>query len=297
MFLNNPASARSSVLAGNENAALRRPKSNVEGGARKASFNENNVAKTPHRNKDAAAPSKGGGGGQTAPRRRRALGDISNRKASGGSGGGGKGGAVVLKQSSSSNVTLGSKPGNGKNRAAQVKFSKTPSTKGPSANNKARLGGSGLKSVNSKPKQRPSSSSEYDGIYGATTRWSDFSLGDEGRSLFDLIPEGELDDPVEKMREERWERREREREESDRLEEEGNKGHLAEALWSVDESNRKDIADLATSASGNGRSDDVDRWDFLDRKLPWEEEDGIYDPAEERRLSGSDPYSLWADNI
>ena len=38
--------------------------------------------------------------------------------------------------------------------------------------------------------------------------------------------------------------------------------------------------------------------DLLESKLPWEEEDGgIFDPAKERRLSGTDPESLWGDNI
>jgi hypothetical protein len=36
--------------------------------------------------------------------------------------------------------------------------------------------------------------------------------------------------------------------------------------------------------------------DLLESKLPWEEEDGgTFDPAEERRLSGTDPESLWGD--
>lgn len=42
----------------------------------------------------------------------------------------------------------------------------------------------------------------------------------------------------------------------------------------------------------------LDGLHLLDEKLPWEvdDDDGSeYDPAEERRLSGNDPCSLWGD--
>ncbi|KAL7534196.1 hypothetical protein ACHAXR_005715 [Thalassiosira sp. AJA248-18] len=306
MFLNNPASTRS-ILTNNENAmaSSHRSKSILgENGTKKASFNENAV-KTPHRNKDAAATSKSGQ--KTTQRRRRALGDISNRKALGGGGGGGGKGGVVLKQSSSNNNnTQGSlkQPGNSKvlfpssstnNRTAQVKFSKTPSTKGTS-NNKARLGGggSGMKSVNSKPKQR--ASTEYDGVFGATTRWStvDDIADDDHRLPF---PEEEFN-MADNLRDEMWERKTKEYEERDRLEDKRDEEQFMESIRMVREADEKDVEDyLAGGCRGISSSvkEDNDEWDLLDQKLPWEEEDGIYDPAEERRLSGSDPYSLWGD--
>mmetsp|Transcript_28059 Transcript_28059/g.51764 ORF Transcript_28059/g.51764 Transcript_28059/m.51764 type:complete len:298 (-) Transcript_28059:163-1056(-) len=296
MFLNNSASTRS-ILTNNENAtSIRRSKSIGENGTKKAAFNEN-AAKTPHRNKDAASSK----GGQTTQRRRRAFGDISNRKGAGA--GGGKGG-VVLKQTTSNNATQGSlKPGNNKvlfpssstkNRTAQVKFSKTPSTKS-AATNKSRLGGgSGMKSASSKPKQR-ASSTEYDGVFGATTRWSNDDVAEESRSPFDLVPEEELN-MVSNLRDEISERRQKEDDERDRLELERCEEQLLELGRAVHEVNKKDMEEMGTMLGSCGMyGEDGDEWDLLDQKLPWEREDEINDPAEERRLSGLDPYNLWGD--
>mmetsp|Transcript_7013 Transcript_7013/g.12705 ORF Transcript_7013/g.12705 Transcript_7013/m.12705 type:complete len:301 (-) Transcript_7013:348-1250(-) len=299
MFLNNRASTRS-ILANNENAsAAPRSKSSSENGIKKAAFNEN-AMKTPHRNKKAASSKNG----QTTQRRRRALGDISNRKAAGG--GGGVKGVVVLKQTTSSNITIqGSlKPGNSKalfpasstkNRAAQVKFSKTPASRSTTSN-KARLGGgSGVKSANSKPKQR-ASLAEYDGIFGATTRWSNDDLVDESRSPFDLVSEEELN-MFSDLRDETLERRKKESDERDRLELERCDKQLSEQVHAVHEVNDRDIAEMGTmfESCAISKEEEGDQWGFLDQKLPWEEEDESHDPAEERRLSGSDPYSLWGD--
>jgi len=282
MFLNNPASARS-LLANNENAASvhRRSKSIGENATKKASFDENAV-KMPHRNKDAS--SKGTKVGQTKQRRRRAFGDISNRTASGGGSGGGKGGAIS-KQASSNKNAQGSRT----NRTSQVKFSKTPSSKS-TGTNKARLGGSGMQGANSKAKQR--TSSEYDGVFGATTRWMDDV--DECRSPFGLVPKEELD-IVSNLRDEMMDRQQKESDERVRLELARREEQFLEKIHDAHEVN-KDVDGLGSMLASCGISgNETDEWDLLDQKLPWEEEDGVFDPTEERRLSGSDPCSLWGN--
>jgi len=286
MFLNNPASARS-ILANNENATTaHRSKSIGENGTKKATFNENS-AKTPHRNKDAASSK----GGQNTQRRRRALGDISNRK--GGGGGSGAKGGVILKQATGSLKSTNSKnlfpSSSTKNRTAQVKFSKTPSAK--NASSKARLGGGvGLNSSNPKLKQR-APASEYDGVFGATTRWAREDVADDSRPPFDLIPKDELD-LFSDCRDEIQNHQKKECDERDRLELERCEEKFLEQVNDID------IDGLGNKLGGScdiSGDDPTDEWDLLHQKLPWEEEDGVYDPAEERRLSGSDPYSLWGD--
>lgn len=292
MFLNNPASARS-ILANNENATtIHRSKSIGENGSKKATFHEN-TAKTPHCNKDAASSK----GGQNTQRRRRALGDISNRKSAGGGGSGVKGG-VILKQASSNNITGPLKSANSKvlfpssstkNRTAQVKFSKTPSAN--NASSKARLGGgAGLNSSNPKPKQR-APTSEYDGVFGATTRWAREDIAGDSRSPFDLIPKEELD-MFSNFRDEIQDRQKKESDERDRLELERCEEQFLEQVNDIDIDGLGNMLGGSCDITGD---DPTDEWDLLHQKLPWEEEDGVYDPAEERRLSGSDPYSLWGD--
>ena len=290
MFLNNPATTKSILTTNNENAtAVHRSKSiGGENGTKKATFNNNHAVKTPHRNKDGTVPSKGGP--QTTQRRRRALGDISNRKGAAGGGGGGNGaankGGLVLKQQSSS--------------LKSVKFSKTPSNK--STATKAR-GGSGVKkgsasNSTTKSKQQQSqgesSTDEYDGVFGVTTRWSNFDTEDEIRSNpLDLFRDEDELDFVDKFREEMWNEERKEKEERDRLDDERDERRFEEMIRSVDEQNEKDMEELALRNGDDGIVDDL-----LDQKLLWEEEEeeeGGYDPAEERRLSGSDPYSLWGD--
>ncbi len=304
MFLNNPAPTRS-ILNNNENStAGLRAKSiggeNGGGGLKKTTFNENSVAKTPHRNKDATK------GGQTTQRRRRALGDISNRKGGGGGATGGKGGVVLKQQSNNTTTQSALKLGNSKvlfpssstkSRTSQVKFSKTPSTKS-NTSNKARLGGgSGVKSTtSSKPKAKQSNSlDEYDGVYGITTRWADdVNHGDETRPPYGLVPEEELF-MAENIRDEMQERRQKEKEERDRLEDERHEALLDASVQAFHEQNDRDIAEMGTIQDILGE-DDNNGWDLLDKKLPWEEEDGsTFDPTEERRLSGADPFSLWGD--
>lgn len=291
MFLNNPASTRS-ILANNENATTGpRPKSLGDNGAKKAVFNEN-AMKTPHRNK---ASSKNG---QTTQRRRRALGDISNRKVAGGAGGG-KGG-VALKQTTSINATQGSlKSGkslfpssSAKTRTAQVKFSKTTAAKGV-ATNKARLGGGiGAKASDSKSKQRTSSAG-YDGVFGATTRWSVDDITDESRSPFDIVPEEELN-MVSDVQDEILECHKKKNDERDSLEQERCDKQLLEQICAVHEVNDREIAEMGTMIGSCAISRD-DPWDLLDQKLPWEEEDEINQLSEERNLSGLDLYSLCDD--
>lgn len=290
MFLNDRALPARSVLAKDENAAaLRRgPKSLGETGGKKAPFNENVAAKTPHGKKD-AGPSKTGG--QTA-RRRRALGhvplDISNRKA--GAGGGGKAG-------------LGSKPvvkpGNNKalfpstsskptSRTSQVTFSKTPSFKIKGDFDEKVLPAGGAKGAASKPKPIPA---EYDGVIGITTRWSEAdALEKAGRSPFDLIDREELD-LVESVREKMWERQEREMDERARKKDEQDEEQWAAELRALDEASR-DWGDLSGGIVEEAENDNA--WDALDCKLGLDDD---FDPAEERRLSRSDPYSLWGDDM
>ena len=69
---------------------------------------------------------------------------------------------------------------------------------------------------------------------------------------------------------------------------------IEEMLNDIDIDDLEETSDVAAEKK---ELQHTDEWDLLDEKLPWEEEDGDFDPAEERRLSGSDPYSLWGDII
>jgi len=291
MFLNNPAPTRSILNTNNnENAtSFHRSKSLGGGGEnnnnimkKKTSFNENSVHKTPGHSKQL-----NGGNGQTTQRRRRALGDISNNRKGGlGGGGSGKsGGSLVLKKQSTTNT---------KNRTSQVKFSKTPSAKGPNTTNKSRqLGnneGGGLKSINSKSKQlsstntQSSTTTDYDGIFEATTRWADdVNECETDRSPYDLVPKEELD-MVSNIRDEMAENAQIQRDENDRLENEHDDELFRKSIRSVSEADGLSGNDL-----GFGINDDP----LFDDKLPWETEE--YNPTEERRLSGNDPLSLFGD--
>jgi hypothetical protein len=294
MFLNNPASS-ASVLSNNENVAAvhRSSKSIVEKGTKKASFNDENV-KTPHRsNKDTAIVGKGGQ--QTAQRRRRAFGrDISNRGQAGGESG--VKGDASLKQTSTKfggNNGKASFPSSSTtNRASQVAFSKATFAEGAGADSARLEGGGGLRGADAKSK--PRTQEEYDGVFRATTRWADDDVGDETRSPFDLVPEEELN-MVSKLRDESSELRKRENNELDRLELERCEEHFMEQIRAVHSVNEKDMLDYGGIEGLGICGDERSALDLLDSKLPWEEEDGDYNPAEERRLSGSDPLSLWGD--
>jgi len=265
---------------------------------KKASFDENSISKTPHRNKDAK------GGAPTTQRRRRALGDISNRKAAGGKAGGGKGGAVVLKQQTtttkSSNNTQGFPSKSNRATAQQVKFAKTPSVKGSNGatapGNKSRLGGSAMKQGANKSKQqskqKQQQSEEYDGVFGTTTRWS--SIDDDlGHSPFDDVNFKEEINMVDDLREEMFEKRKKEREEQDRADLAKNEALLEKQIRAFHKQNEEDMKKFQVLPFSKKEDNE---WDLLEDKLPWEEEDEIHwDDAEERRLSGLDPDSLWGD--
>ena len=314
------ANTTRSILNNNENIVMRSKsinsaKSNGVTTMKKTSFDENSV-KTPHNKKD----SKGlGGGSQTTQRRRRALGDISNRKGSGAAannGGGGKNGGVVLKQTTTTSKSKFPSSTTKKNRTTQVKFSKTSSTKSNNGNggllttNKARLGGaigeSSIKSssTNSESKQRSSSSNntiaptstlsstttdEYDGIFEATTRWAQHE-DESNRSVYDTVPKEELE-MFDNYRDDLFDRHVKEDAERIRLENERDEERFMECMRVVHDN---DEDDLGTGRLGFGELDNIND-DLLADKLPWEIEDGEFDPAEERRLSGSDPLSLWGD--
>jgi hypothetical protein len=289
-----PASS-TGVLFNNENASAvhRSSKSIVEKGMKKASFNDENV-KTPHRsNTDAAIAGKGGE--QTAQRRRRAFGrDISNRGQAGGEAG--SKGDLASKQSSSkaygNNTKASFPPSSTANRVTQVAFSKTTFAESVVANSERLGGGSGAKGADAKPKSR-SSGVEHDGVFKATTRWASDDVRDEIRSPFDLVPEDELY-MFSKLRDESSDLRKKENDKRDRLELQRCEMRFMEQIRAVQVMDEKDMKHYGGIDAENG-ADESSAWDLLDRKLPWEEEDGDYDPAEERRLSGSDPLSLWGD--
>ena len=292
-----PASS-TGVLFNNENASAvhRSSKSIVEKGMKKASFNDENVI-TPHRNnKDAAIAVKGGE--QTAQRRRRAFGrDISNRGQAGGEAG--SKGDLASKQSSSkaygSNTKACFPSSSTANRVTQVAFSKTTFAESVVANSEQLAGGSGAKGADAdaKPKSR-SSGVEHDGVFKATTRWASDDVRDEIRSPFDLVPEDELY-IFSKLRDESSDLRKKENDKRDRLELQRCEERFMEQIRAVQVMDEKDMKHYGGIDAFENGADESSAWDLLDSKLPWEEEDSDYDPAEERRLSGSDPLSLWGD--
>merc|ERR1711957_440606 len=137
-------------------------------------------------------------------------------------------------------------------------------------------GGNGFKSAGSKREQR-TSSTEHGGVFGVTTRWSKENLAAEDRSLFDLVPDDELN-LVSDFRDEMTERREEESREKDRLEHEKCEEQLSEQIREFYELNDKDIEEMGTN----------EELDFLNETLPWEEEDDDSDYSEERPSPGLD---------
>ncbi|KAL3809689.1 hypothetical protein ACHAXA_004240 [Cyclostephanos tholiformis] len=272
MFVNKPSSSSAGVLSNNENAAVHRAtKSIIEKGTKKSHFNDENV-KTPHRgNKDASIAGKGGQ--QTAQRRRRAFGqDISNRGQAGGEAGGK--GDLSSKQTSTKPGKVTFPSTSTANRASQVAHGKVTFVEGKAAN-RARLGGESV--------ARGADVKQYDGAVEVTTRWASDDAGEKTRSPFDLVPEEELY-MVSKFRDESSDLRRKEVMERDKLELERCEELFMEQIRAVGEIDDCEIC-----------GDESSTWNLLYGKLPWEEEDGKYDPAEERRLSGSDPFSLWGD--
>lgn len=225
-------------------------------------------------------------------RRRRALGDISNRKTVGVAGGG-KG--AVLKQKASNDATqevLKSSnifpPSSTKNLNAQVKFSKTPSAK-------SGVGGGGCKISVSKKCEQPISSTDYDGVFGETTRWSNHDTTQEDRPLSDLFPRDELN-LVSDFRNEMMDRQKKEDYEKDRLDIKTCEEQLLEQINELHKVNEKDIEEMGTMTTSCGiYGEKHEELDLLNQKLPWEEEDDKFDSSEETCAAGLDPYSLWGD--
>ena len=277
-------------LGNNENASATVHHHSKGGGGlttRKATFHdENNAAKTPHRsNKDTTLGKIGGGGGQQpSQRRRRAFGrDISDHEAKsranrgqiGGGGGdvGGKGGG---------DVTVALKPTSklgGGNSKKVIGLPKTPFAEGASGVNRTRLGGGVGETIFKTNVAEP---------IPVATRWSDeVDVCTEIRSPFVStgIPKDELF-MVTKLRDEAVDLRKKEDDERDRLALDRHEKHCMEMIRSVhldDDFGGGELEGLYTMN------------DLLESKLPWEGEDGTFDPAEERRLSGTDPESLWGD--
>lgn len=246
--------------------------------------------KTPHSNNNVKNNGIVKKSGQTTStqqqqqRRRRALGDISNK-------GGGSAAKAGGKNGSSNN--------NNKNR--QVKFSKS---------------GGGIKS--SKPsssssssiklqqkQQQYSSSSEYDGVFGVTTRWSNTNLDHDRPSPFTQLPKDEFDLSTtvqEEIRQHRLKERVRKEEEKEkRMEEQMKLLRMNDNIGIGDVT--KDVDDLQQLLMDHcniveGEEDDEQEalWTLKTSPAWEEEEDGEeFDPTKERRLSGTDPVSLWGD--
>jgi len=264
----------------------------------RSSKNENAVPlgmKTPHNNNAKNSSNNVKKSGQTTTqRRRRALGDISNKggsaaKATGKNGGGG---GLALKPLSTNNQGLRSNISS-KNR--QVKFSKS---------------GSGIKSgkssssssSSSKPQQKKQSSSEYDGIFGVTTRWSNTNLDHDRPSPFAQLPKEEFElsnNVAEEIRQHRLKERVRKEEaEEKRMEERLRMKNDVLFDCSTKNGVEDDLQQLLTDHC-NIVEDEEEQdalWE-LKTSPAWEEEDDVeeFDPTKERRLSGTDPVSLWGD--
>jgi len=302
MFLN-PASS-SSIF--NENATS----SSSSSLHRFSSKNENSVPfgmKTPHSNNNVKNNGIVKKSGQTTStqkqqRRRRALGDISNKGGGSAAKAGGKNGTsggLALKPSSTGLRLSSSSNNNNKNR--QVKFSKS---------------GGGIKS--SKPsssssssiklqqkQQQYSSSSEYDGVFGVTTRWSNTNLDHDRPSPFTQLPKDEFDLSTtvqEEIRQHRLKERVRKEEEKEkRMEEQMKLLRMNDNIGIGDVT--KDVDDLQQLLMDHcniveGEEDDEQEalWTLKTSPAWEEEEDGEeFDPTKERRLSGTDPVSLWGD--
>jgi hypothetical protein len=307
MFINNPASMRgaSSILANNENAAkeqqFHHPKLSSNG-MKKASFHDN--AETPHRNNKSAISKVG----QTTQRHRRAFGDISNRKVTGGGGGasgGGKDNSLVLNRTSSSNLAHGSLKSTANKlttsnltHSSKVQYPTLPPS-APSA-----LTNNGQGGINSlrQPRQRSSSniitSSKINAagkrcdVFPSTTRWAnDDAIIEDTRSPFYLVSEKEWN-MVSDLREEFSTSTQKESEERIRLEIERDEQLFMEKIRDI---NDEALATSNPTSNVDGLNGLLDGLHLLEDKLPWEVDDGGFDPTEERRLSGNDPCSLWGD--
>ncbi|KAL3761924.1 hypothetical protein ACHAWU_010101 [Discostella pseudostelligera] len=308
MFMSHPASTTTrgpSIV--DENATTEHHRSKLSSnGMKKASFHDNNNnATTPHRN--AKNVNSKSGGGQTTQRRRRAFGDISNRKVPGGGGNGAAGGkdnSVVLKRTSSTNLTSGSLKSTVSKPTTKVQFSTLPTSAVPNNTVINNAKSASLKSnLHSKSKQQQhrattnsattsanAATDDYEDVFSPTTRWApDANAADNLRSPFYLVSDEEWN-MVSNLREEFAIRTQKESEERIRLEIERDEARFMEKIREVND----DVLAM------EGLCDTFDGLNALEDKLPWEvdeEEDKreLFDPTEERRLSGNDPCSLWGD--
>jgi len=247
--------------------------------------------KTPHNNNTKNSSNNVKKSGQTTQRRRRALGDISNKggsaaKAIGKNGGGG---GLALKPLSTNNQGLRS---NNSSKNRQVKFSKSGSG--------IKSGKPSLSSSSSKPQQKKqSSSSEYDGIFGVTTRWSNTNLDHDRPSPFAQLPKEEFElsnNVAEEIRQHRLKERVRKEEaEEKRMEERLRMKNDVLFDCSTKNGVEDDLQQLLTDHCNIVEDDEEEDalWE-LKTSPAWEEEEE-FDPTKERRLSGTDPVSLWGD--
>mmetsp|Transcript_15862 Transcript_15862/g.23731 ORF Transcript_15862/g.23731 Transcript_15862/m.23731 type:complete len:285 (+) Transcript_15862:156-1010(+) len=258
----------------------------------RSSKNENAAPlgmKTPHNNNAKNSSNNVKKSGQTTQRRRRALGDISNKggSAAKATGKNGSGGGLALKPLSTNNQGLRS---NNSSKNRQVKFSKS---------------GSGIKSgkssssSSSKPQQKKQSSSEYDGIFGVTTRWSNTNLDHDRPSPFAQLPKDEFElsnNVAEEIRQHRLKERVRKEEvEEKRMEERLRLKN--DVLFDCSTNGVEDDLQQLLTDHCNIVEDEEEQdalWE-LKTSPAWEEEDDVeeFDPTKERRLSGTDPISLW----
>jgi len=262
----------------------------------RSSKNENAVPlgmKTPHNNNAKNSSNNVKKSGQTTQRRRRALGDISNKggSAAKATGKNGSGGGLALKPLSTNNQGLRS---NNSSKNRQVKFSKSGSG--------IKSGKSSSLSSSSKPQQKKQSSSEYDGIFGVTTRWPNTNLDHDRPSPFAQLPKDEFElsnNVAEEIRQHRLKERVRKEEaEEKRMEERLRMKNDVLFDCSTKNGVEDDLQQLLTDHC-NIVEDEEEQdalWE-LKTSPAWEEEDDVeeFDPTKERRLSGTDPVSLWGD--
>ena len=263
----------------------------------RSSKNENAVSlgmKTPHNNNAKNNSNNVKKSGQTTTqRRRRALGDISNKggSAAKATGKNGSGGGLALKPLSTNNQGLRS---NNSSKNRQVKFSKSGSG--------IKSGKSSSSSSSSKPQQKKQSSSEYDGIFGVTTRWSNTNLDHDRPSPFAQLPKEEFElsnNVAEEIRQHRLKERVRKEDaEEKRMEERLRMKNDVLFDCSTKNGVEDDLQQLLTDHC-NIVEDEEEQdalWE-LKTSPAWEEEDDVeeFDPTKERRLSGTDPVSLWGD--
>ncbi|KAL7461159.1 hypothetical protein ACHAXS_001586 [Conticribra weissflogii] len=315
MFLNNPASTRS-ILPNNENSVLSAPRQSKtlpsENASRRMPFNENLTSKglkTPHRNKEALASN-------TTTQRRRALGDISNRKANGGGGNAANGksnGSLALKPSSKSGMALKPLSSSSVNAPSSSKKKGILPAPSPSSfghpfqqpkipklkldnGNKPRSAppenfilpkrtitndADTPKTTTTTASKAKSSTLEYDGVFGKTTRWAQPDLEYERFGSAFQITEEELNG-VSKFRQERFDRIRKETFEEARA-----------MIRDADEHCKRMERELTEKEWENLTIVDRDvsfEADFLAESN--DDDEGFFDLMEERRLSGTDPLTL-----